>query len=193
MAKLPLTLAVLVAALATAVSAQTYSEANPPVYADLEWGQSASSARRSIERKGWKFDEAEDDGLSIFWGTVMGERGLLFLYASPELGLQKVIVWVMTDEKWPLAKASYYTLVSAMSDRYGEPDSSYDFLASPYDDMAGYECAAFASENGHYISTWFNNKVGTDIDRDCDVRVSYEGPRYDEFLLQQRDERTADF
>ena len=117
----------------------------------------------------------------------------MFLYSTPELGLQKVTVWVMTDESWPLANRRYSMLLSAMTERYSDPDSSYDFIMSPYDDMQGLECRAFSLDKGNFAAFWFNNKTMLQVDEDCDVQAAYEDPRFEEYLIQEREEMTSDF
>jgi hypothetical protein len=99
----------------------------------------------------------------------------------------KLSIYLPEIISWYSIKAQYETYLQTLTDKYGEPNSKYDFFSSPYSEGDGYEMTALAVEKCTYMAFW-DIGVSIEISKFKQVKISYENPVNAELNEQEKKE-----
>ena len=117
-------------------------------------------------------------------GTVVSMKGSvgnlnfdLNIVSTPKSKVvRKFAVYLPEQNSWNILLDDYTRLKTTLTDKYGNPEQSFDFFSSPYKLGDGYEMTAVAAEKAHYASYWTlkGYTLSIEISKWKQVRIAYE-------------------
>jgi hypothetical protein len=127
-------------------------------------------------------------------GKVFGEKVELWLFYTPITKQAcKAVIYFPKRYSWQSIKSDYYDYRSILIQKYGEPESSYDFFSSPYYEGDGFEITAIQSDKCTYASFWENplnspnTYISVRITEFQQVAVTYENKKNMDLLEKEKD------
>jgi len=149
-----------------------------------------NSAIMKYRQKGYVFVKTEANVVQMK-GTVAGNAVKLLLVSTPTTKLFcKAVVQLPKQDSWLSLKTMYNKFTSLMEEKLGEPDDSYEFFISPYENGDGYELSAISLEKCLYNKFWFeknNLNLSVAINKGKFVEISYENNQLVEKLKEELD------
>jgi len=156
-------------AISSILSAQTFN--------GVEISGPSSVFISKLKEKGYKFSKSMEL-TTILKGTINFEEVELFVYETPKSKqVFKMSIYFGDQETWKSIKSQYDRLLVMLTDKYGEPDGSYEGFKSPYYEGDGYEMSAITQEKCNYSAYWLNKgnlSLSLEITKFKEVRIAYE-------------------
>lgn len=136
------------------------------------------STLAKFKAKGYVHQKTED-GVAILKGKVASLYDVeLFVFATPKSKkVCKVVAYLSEHKSWYSIKSEYEKFLGMLTDKYGVPDSKYDFFTSPYFEGDGFEMTALSAEKCTYAAYWFgksNTTISVEISSYKQVKLVYE-------------------
>ena len=129
-----------------------------------------------FKSKGFTVTKDDNSNVSALKGTVAGKVYEVVVVSTPiTRTVWKISTFLPEASDWYSLKRSYEDYLKVLSDKYGQPESHYNFFSSPYDEGDGYEMTGVAVGKCNYAAYW-SDKTGISIDitKWKQVRISYE-------------------
>lgn len=132
-------------------------------------------AIQSFKNKGFSLIE-DSDGAATMKGKIGTDKVELFIIYTP---LSKTVwkfgIYLPEESAWTYLKSSYNKYLSLLTEKYGEPEKSYSFFGSPYDEGDGYEMTAVNVDKCMYAAFW-KKEIGVriKISNSKQVSIAYE-------------------
>lgn len=151
------------------VNAQSFD--GVPVSGDLP------TAVAKYKAKGYTVSKYIENGV-ILKGKVAGNSIELFVFTTPKSKkVCKMVAYLDEDISWRSLKYNYNKFYDIFLEKYGEPDSKYDFFSSPYEEGDGYELQAVSLEKATFAAYWLrrdNLTVAVEISKYKQIKLVYE-------------------
>jgi len=101
----------------------------------------------------------------------------------------KLSVYLPKSENWSRIREEYNEYLDLLTTKYGKPEQTYAFFASPYKEGDGYEMSAIGLEKCYYSAYWEDNiGISIQISKFKQVKVSYENKKNVELLEVEKKE-----
>jgi hypothetical protein len=101
----------------------------------------------------------------------------------------KLSVYLPKSENWSRIKDEYNEYLDLLTTKYGKPEKTYAFFASPYKEGDGYEMIAVGLEKCYYTAFWEDTiGVSIQISKFKQVNVSYENKKNSELRDAEKKE-----
>lgn len=131
-----------------------------------------------FKAKGYTHKTTED-GVPIMKGKLASIYNVeVFIFTTPKTKkVSKIVAYLDEQQNWYTIKGEYEKLLNILINKYGTPDSKYDFFSSPYFEGDGFEMTAVASEKCSYAAYWFakeNTNIAIEISKYKQVKLAYE-------------------
>lgn len=127
--------------------------------------------------KGYTFEKFIENG-AILKGKIAQYPIELFVFVTPKTKrVYKVVGYLDEDISWVSLKSTYIRYREIITNKYGNPDGSYEDFTTPYYEGDGYELSAVGLEKVNYSAYWLNNmsmNIGIEISKFKQVKISYE-------------------
>ena len=110
-------------------------------------------------------------------GSVGNINFELIIVSSPKSKIvRKFSVYLPEQSSWNSLLNDYTRYKKTLTDKYGNPEKSFDFFSSPYELGDGYEMTAVAAEKSHYSAYWTlkGYALSIVISKWKQVRIAYE-------------------
>lgn len=106
--------------------------------------------------------------------------------------VRKFAVYLPEQSSWNILLDEYTRYKMTLTDKYGNPEKSFDFFSSPYKLGDGYEMTAVAAEKAHYSSYWTlkGYTLSIEISQWKQVRIAYENDNNSK--LAEREQKDID-
>jgi hypothetical protein len=145
-------------------------------FAGIEWGTPATTLTKVLAEKGFKKIVKDKDGDYTFEGELLGYKALGIALMSEDLGVVKIMLRLVTPDN--KVRDAYADMKETLSSKYGKPQQTYEFFASPYYDGDGYEEQAIRVGKGHFASFWTNDDTNeslmVQISEQLTIDITYE-------------------
>ena len=103
---------------------------------------------------GYTLDKKVDNA-AIMTGKFTGKDIDLYILCSPKTKtVWKVAALFDKATSWSSLKSSYFEYKKLYTQKYGKPESSYEFFSDPYYEGDGYELQALRKEKCHYFTMY---------------------------------------
>jgi hypothetical protein len=129
-------------------------------------------------------------------GKLFGEKVELWIHCTPVTKQTcKVVVYFPKRIGWQTIKSEYFEYRAILIDKYGDPESSFDFFSDPYYEGDGYEMNAVQLEKCTYASFWDapqdspNTYLAIRISEFSQVSVSYENQKNRTLREKEKNQR----
>jgi hypothetical protein len=136
-----------------------------------------STAVTKYKSKGYTLSKYFENG-AILKGNVAGNSIELYIFTTPKSKkVCKMVAFLEEDISWRSLKSNYTKFYDIFLQKYGEPDSKYDFFSKPYFDGDGYELQAVRLEKATFAAYWFkrdNLTTCVEISKYNQVKLIYE-------------------
>ena len=178
------------ATLAAPVAAQGFT------YAGLRWGLPSDSIRKSLIAKDFVFVKEDQDGDLLFRGKALDEIASVWAFVDAGRLVKVNVILVTPDQR---ARKVYAELKASLTEKYGEPESSFENFESPYYAGDGYEDQAIKLEKATFFTMWKKEALGGDslmglsITPQLAVSVEYESPRWSVVAKKRAKKAVTDF
>ena len=145
-----------------------------------------------LKAKGYIYENT-DDGVASLKGKIASVYNVeLLIFTTPKTKkVCKVVAYLDKNINWYSIKSEYEKFVGIITEKYGTPDTKYDFFSSPYEAGDGYEMTALAVEKCTFASYWFkknNTSIVVEISKYKQVKLGYEN---DEMMEIRKSELSA--
>lgn len=136
----------------------------------------------AMKEKGYTYVKATETGGAIMSGTLSGNIVELWISVTPKTKLVwKLSIYFPENDSWYSMKSEYEKYKSALTEKYGTPDKTFEFFKSPYYDGDGYEMTAVRVEKAVFSTYWIKNEsnyaISLSITKFSQLRISYENVR----------------
>lgn len=133
----------------------------------------------AMKEKGYTYVKATETGGAIMSGTLSGNIVELWISVTPKTKVVwKLSIYFPENDSWYSMKSEYEKYKSALTEKYGTPDKTFEFFRNPYYEGDGYEMTAVKVEKAVYSSYWVkkdsNYAISLTITKYTQVRISYE-------------------
>lgn len=139
---------------------------------------SLDSMITKLKAKGFKLDQVvEEHDAAIMTGNFTGKEANLYIFATPKTKVVwKIAATFEKKDSWYSLKSQYNEYKQAYTDKYGKPESHYEFFSDPYYEGDGYELQALRLEKCHYLSVWELNTgmIGINLQSGGNLSIGYE-------------------
>ena len=99
--------------------------------------------------------EKKVDNAAIMSGKFTGKDVELYILSSPKTKtVWKVAALFEKATSWSSLKSSYLEYKELYTQKYGKPESSFEFFKDPYYEGDGYELQALRNEKCHYFTMY---------------------------------------
>lgn len=133
---------------------------------------------QKMKTAGFSFVEyVSDNTIAVFSGKFAGDDAKIYVASSPKTKtVFKVVVYYGKQTSWQSIKSDYFKYVAAMTEKYGEPSSHYEFFTRPYYEGDGYELQALRHEKCNYISFYDtqNGAIVVEMSTSEKISIGYE-------------------
>ena len=150
-----------------------------------------SSKIQQYRAKGYVLNKMISNG-AIMKGTVAGRPIELFLFTTEKTKLvYKALVYLPVHRNWSDIKSEYTKFVDLFIDKYGQPDSEFDFFRDPYYEGDGYEMSAITLEKVVCSAFWMNKNnttIAVSISKYKQVEITYENDKNMEIAKREASE-----
>ena len=130
-----------------------------------------------LRDKGYTLIDSNDN-FYFFVGTFAGHENVtIAVVGTPKTNtVYKVSVFFEKSESFSSLEIQYKSLLKSYIDKYGKPESSYDFFLDPYYKGDGFELQALKNDKCRYASFFSvdNGHLIVEIAKTQNVMVTYE-------------------
>lgn len=130
-----------------------------------------------FKSKGYKVSQTVESAY-VMKGVVAGENVQLFIFFTPKTKqVFKLTAYLDERGTWYSLKSHYEKYVEVLTEKYGEPSSSYSGFDKPYYEGDGYEMSAVQLEKCNYATYWIkkdNLTLAVEITKYKQVKLVYE-------------------
>lgn len=171
----------------------------PINFMGIEWGSTPQGVERTLVNAGYspKSVPSGTEYLKTFFEGTLGSREITVMAVFDEKKLVRISAIIYTDEH--NYRSVYDDTLEALTEKYGKPNMSFEFLSKPYDakDLrTRNEVVAIKNGRGD-IAAFFQNTVGEsmllEIDSDLDVVIRYDSKEYEAFIAKVKSKRNQIF
>lgn len=115
-----------------------------------------ASFTQQIRAKGFTLNLQESQGnIYVYNGTLSGTTVEVIAVTTPTSKVvKKVAVFYPIQESWYSLKSDFTAISERIVNKYGQPNDTYSFFESPYEEGDGYEMTGVAVEKCFYLSVW---------------------------------------
>lgn len=151
-------------------------KAPAPEFMGIEVDGSRADITSQFKSKGFIVSREKADENSIkFTGKINGMQIEVFAaFTTTSNKCWALMVYLPEQTNWYDIKRQYNEYLQILIDKYGKPNSSYDFFSSPYYEGDGYEMSALALGKCTYAAFW--EKQYIQISKFKQVKIQYENP-----------------
>jgi len=136
--------------------------------------------------KGFKVYLTPSNIVTSMKGKVNNEIIELLIVNTPlTKKVWKFSVYMPKKTTWDDLKSNYNYYVRLFTNKYGEPNSSYDNFISPYYEGDGYEMSAVKLEKTNYVTFW--DSMYVEISEYQQVGIHYENSENASINRAERD------
>jgi len=110
-------------------------------------------------------------------GSVGNLNFELNIVSTPKSKIvRKFVVYLPEQSTWNSLLDDYTRFKKTLTDKYGNPQDSFNFFSSPYELGDGYEMTAVAAEKATYAAYWTlkGYALSIEISKWKQVRIAYE-------------------
>jgi hypothetical protein len=133
-----------------------------------------------LKAKGFTLKEYIDNG-AIIKGKVGTKDIDVYVFTTPKSKkVFKLSVYFPERSTWSFLKSEYEELVDIVTNKYGEPTSSYSSFKKPYYEGDGYEMSAVQLEKCNFASYWIkqnNLTLAVEISKWKQINITYENDK----------------
>lgn len=124
--------------------------------------------------KGFKVKpQSANQNVTSMLGIYAGTKYEVNIVSTPtSKKVWKISVYLPAETNWYSLKATYEKFLETLTNKYGQPNQSYNFFQSPYYEGDGYEMSAVMLEKCQYSAFWDNLYI--QITQWKQVNISYE-------------------
>lgn len=125
-------------------------------------------------------------------GSVNGTSVELLVMGTPKTKqFCKAIIYLPKRTSWSSLKSNYEDYLQILTNKYGNPSSSYNFFKDPYNEGDGYELSAVKADKCVFAAYWIdsvsNTNIALNISEYLQVQISYENDRLMDVLKKEKD------
>ncbi len=121
-------------------------------------------------------------------GNVGGKVLELNIVCSPtSKTVWKFSVYLPEQSTWYALKSEYEEYLKLLTEKYGEPNSKYNFFASPYEEGDGFEMTAIYAEKCHYSAFW-DKGYSISISKWKQINITYENNVNIELMKKEKEQ-----
>ena len=148
-----------------------------PEFLGIEVDGKRDEVIQKFKAKGFIVDGDIEGNVVSMKGSVGNRNFELNIVSTPKT---KVVwnfaVYLPKQSTWNSLLDDYTRFKMTLTDKYGNPEKSFDFFSSPYKLGDGYEMTAVAEEKAHYASywNWKDYVLSIDISKWKQVKIAYE-------------------
>ena len=139
----------------------------------IKIGGSESQFISAMEAKGYKVKSKTDVVIQFDGNSAHPDLELYAVVTHKSRLVWKFSVYLPKETSWYHLKKQYNDYLQVLTEKYGKPDKTYAFFASPYDEGDGYEMTAVKVEKCDYVAFW-GKQISIDISKYCATHISYE-------------------
>ena len=154
---------------------------------------SLNSKIQQYRAKGYVLNKIIPNG-AIMKGNAAGRSIELFIFTTEKTKLvYKMVVYLPKHNVWSNIKEEYTKFVDLFIDKYGQPDSEFDFFRDPYYEGDGYEMSAISLEKVVCSAFWINKNnttISVSISKYKQVEITYENDKNMEMAQRESSEAT---
>jgi hypothetical protein len=137
-----------------------------------------------FKQKGFKIT-SPDSNNPILKGKAGNLSVEIVIFSSPiTKTVYKLTVYLPEQTTWASIKSDYQDYLTTLTNKYGTPESTYDFFESPYEEGNGDEMLGVEMEKCHYSAFWSN--VSLFISKFKQIKISYENDK--NFQIRDKEE-----
>lgn len=135
-----------------------------------------------MKTKGYSLRKYIENGV-IMDGKIGYQEVEVFAFTTPKSKkVFRLSVYFPKKTTWYSLKSNYNDLLSALTEKYGEPDPSYTGFKDPYYEGDGYEMSAVSLEKVTYYAAWIkklngNLSISLEISKYNQVNVMYDNEK----------------
>ena len=149
-----------------------------PEFLGIEVDGKRDEVIEKFKAKGFIVDGDINKGNVVPMKGSVGNRNFeLNIVSTPKTKVVwKFSVYLPKQSTWNSLLDDYTRFKMTLTDKYGNPEQSFDFFSSPYKLGDGYEMTAVAAEKAHYASYWTlkGYALSIDISKWKQVKIAYE-------------------
>lgn len=130
----------------------------------------------NLETQGFQI-QYEKDNAVVLTGEFVDSNCDIYVLSTPISDIVwKVVVNLSENESWYSLKSDYKRFIKQYTEKYGKPDSHYEFFVDPYYEGDGYEIQALRREKCKYITFWElnNGSIAVKISESAQISFAYE-------------------
>jgi len=147
-----------------------------PEFLGIEVDGKRDEVIEKFKAKGFIVKNDKDNVVSMK-GSVGNRNFDLNIVSTPKSKIvRKFAVYLPEQSTWNILLDEYTRYKMTLTDKYGKPESSFDFFSSPYQLGDGYEMTAVAADKSHYAAYWTlkGYALSIEISKWKQVRIAYE-------------------
>lgn len=129
-----------------------------------------------FKQKGFKISSPDEYAPILEGKAGMSNVELLIRSTAISKTVYSFSVFLPKKNDWESIKSEYQNYLKTLTDKYGEPHSTYNFFSSPYKEGEGDEMNAIEMEKCNYIAFWKN--ISIEISKFKQVQIRYENLKY---------------
>lgn len=158
------------------ISVSSIAQSATPEFMGIDVDGSRSEVTSKFKSKGFTVARERADENSIkFTGKVNGMQMEVFAAFTPVSNkCWGFMIYLPEQTSWYEIKKQYNDYLDLLTDKYGTPNSKYDFFSSPYYEGDGYEMSALTLGKCSYAAFW--DKYSIQISKFKQVKIQYENP-----------------
>lgn len=148
-----------------------------PEFLGIEVDGKRDEVIQKFKAKGFIVDGDIEGNVVSMKGSVGNRNFELNIVSTPKTKVVwKFAVYLPKQSTWNSLLDDYTRFKMTLTDKYGNPEKSFDFFSSPYKLGDGYEMTAVAEEKAHYASywNWKDYVLSIDISKWKQVKIAYE-------------------
>ena len=148
-----------------------------PEFLGIRIGGKRDAVISAFKTKGFVVEGGIGKGNVVSMKGIVGDSQYeLHIVNTPKSKLVwKISVYLQVEDSWDDLKDSYYKYLKILTNKYGNPEETFEFFSSPYKEGDGNEMIGVAAEKSHYSAFWNNEKgISINISKWKQVNISYQ-------------------
>ena len=156
------------------------SVTNAQEFAGIKIDGDLTSFVNALKSKGYTFKRTVDNGC-IMTGKIGFKEVDVFIFTTPKSKkVFKLTIYFQEKTSWSSLKSEYLELAATLTEKYGQPSSSYDTFDKPYYEGDGYEMTDVQLDKCNYSTYWMNKSnltLAIEISKYKQVKLIYENDK----------------
>ncbi len=137
-----------------------------------------------FKQKGFKITSPHSNK-PILKGKAGNLNVEIVIFSSPiTKTVYKLTVYLPEQTTWAAIKSEYQDYLNTLTNKYGTPESTYDFFESPYKEGDGDEMLGVEMEKCHYSAFW--KSVSLFISQFKQIQISYDNEK--NYVIKEKEE-----